>query len=380
VSTRALGAGDAAAVAVLWTCWSFAAAALTFPLQHWITQAAAADGGTAGVRRALPRVALVSGSASVLAGVVGYLLRDPLFHRDDALFPAMVVGVMAGSALTGVVRGGLSARRRFVDVAGTLVAENALRCVAVFVLLGAGIDSPVAYGLCIVAGNVTCLLWPAGLRFADTGQPHRQGSALGFLVGASLGQTLGQVVLTGGPVVLAICGGSPADVTILFAGLALFRAPYTLAIGVVAQLTGRLTGLVVERRTRELQRIRLLVIAATGTVGVAGAVLGAWLGPWLVQLVFGPDVTLDGTGSALLAVASTFAVSNLLMTIAVIAHGRPGATSAAWVLGMLAAVPLLATGIEPLHRVATAFLVAEAVAWLTLLAADLYAVRRLVRR
>lgn len=377
VTTRALGPGDAAAVSVLWTFWSFAAAALTFPLQHWISRTAAADGGTAGVRRSLARVAVLAASASLLGGLVSYVLRNPLFHRDDALFPAMVTCLMAGSALTGVVRGGLSVGRRFVDVAGTLVAENALRCVVVFVLLGTGVDSPVAYGLCIVAGNLTCLLWPAGLRFPDNGQAGHEGSALGFLAGTSLGQTLAQLVLTGGPVLLAVSGGSPADVTILFAGLALFRAPYTLAIGVVAQLTGRLTALVVERRATELHRIRIAVVSATILVGGLGAALGFWLGPWLVRLVFGQDITLDRGASAILAGASILAVSNLLMTIAVIAHGRAGATWAAWVLGILAALPLLATAIEPLHRVALVFLVAEGVAWLVLLASDLYATRRL---
>ena len=38
VSTRALGAELAAPVSVLWTYWSFSAACLTFPLQHWIAR------------------------------------------------------------------------------------------------------------------------------------------------------------------------------------------------------------------------------------------------------------------------------------------------------------------------------------------------------
>ena len=45
ISTRALGAEAAAPVSVLWTYWSFAAAALTFPLQHWITRSVAAHVG-----------------------------------------------------------------------------------------------------------------------------------------------------------------------------------------------------------------------------------------------------------------------------------------------------------------------------------------------
>ena len=38
VATRALGAEEAASVSVLWTWWGFTAAAITFPLQHWIAR------------------------------------------------------------------------------------------------------------------------------------------------------------------------------------------------------------------------------------------------------------------------------------------------------------------------------------------------------
>jgi hypothetical protein len=38
--------------------------------------------------------------------------------------------------------------------------------------------------------------------------------------------------------------GAPNEVTALFAALALFRAPYTLGIGVVSQVTGYITALV----------------------------------------------------------------------------------------------------------------------------------------
>ena len=55
---------------------------------------------------------------------------------------------------------------------------------------------------------------------------------------------------------LAVAGGAPAEVTALFAGLALFRAPYTLAVGLVAALTGRLTTLVVQGRRAALRRFR----------------------------------------------------------------------------------------------------------------------------
>ncbi|MEJ7689963.1 MAG: hypothetical protein WKF76_05750 [Nocardioidaceae bacterium] len=52
-ATRALGPVAAAPVTVLWTYWSLAAAAFTFPVQHWIARTATAYDESM-VRRALP--------------------------------------------------------------------------------------------------------------------------------------------------------------------------------------------------------------------------------------------------------------------------------------------------------------------------------------
>ena len=60
VVTRALGSTAAAPVSVLWAYWSFAGAALTFPLQHWIARSVSAHGGERSVREPLPGIALVS--------------------------------------------------------------------------------------------------------------------------------------------------------------------------------------------------------------------------------------------------------------------------------------------------------------------------------
>ena len=53
--TRGLGAEAAAPVSVLWTQWTFAAAALTFPLQHWVTRSMVA-GHAGDVRAAAARI------------------------------------------------------------------------------------------------------------------------------------------------------------------------------------------------------------------------------------------------------------------------------------------------------------------------------------
>ena len=85
--TRALGAEPAAPVSVLWAWWSFAGAALTFPLQHWITRSVTAHGGERAVRRALARVVLVVAGVAAAAGVVSWLARDLLFGPTVTCVP-----------------------------------------------------------------------------------------------------------------------------------------------------------------------------------------------------------------------------------------------------------------------------------------------------
>jgi O-antigen/teichoic acid export membrane protein len=368
--TRALGPEPAAPVSVLWAWWSFAGAALTFPLQHWITRSVTVHEGEAAVRRALAGVVLVVVLVGVVAGVVSWLARDLLFHLSGVEFPLLVVAVALGSGAMGVVRGLLAARRRFPALGAALVAENALRCVAALVLITAGVTDPVAYGVALVAGYAAIVFWPSTFRIGGSGRDDAE-SPLAFVTGASVGQLLGQAVLTGGPVLLAAAGGAPAEVTALFAGLALFRAPYTLALGLVSQLTERLTRLVVQGHREALRRFRAVVVATTLATAMVGAAIGAWAGPPLMELIFGDGVRLPGELTLLIAVGTVFALANLVLTVTALARGRTAALVRGW---LVAAVPgALVFWLLPasaLDRTTWAFAVVEAVAFCWLVAED----------
>ncbi|MBL0748389.1 hypothetical protein [Nocardioides baculatus] len=367
--TRGLGAEVAAPVSVLWTQWTFAAAALTFPLQHWITRSTVA-GHEAAVRRAAPRVAGVVVGVGLALGVVAWLLRDRLFQRDDAWFPVLVVAVTLASAAVGVMRGGLAGRGRFGAVAWSLVAENALRCVLVAGLLLAGVEDPVVHGVALVAGGLVAL-WPSAWAFGrcsdDTGDDTGDG-AFAFLGGAASGQVVAQGVLTGGAVLLALLGGSPVEVTAMFAALALFRAPYMVALGMLPQLTERVTTYVV---AGAVDRLRSLArgLAALTVVAVPLAGLFGWLlGPWLLRLVFGSTVDLGAGVAAVIAAGCTLAVANVVVMVAALAGDRPLRVAGAWgvavVAGAVACVVL--AGSAPVPRTACVFLVTEVVATLAL--------------
>ncbi len=368
--TRALGAGPAAPVAVLWAWWSFAGAALTFPVQHWISHTSALASGEAAVRRGLPHVAAGIVGASVAAGALAWLFSDRLFGPLGGAFPLLVVAVGLGSGVLGLVRGTLSGRHRFGTVGLGLVAENGIRCAVAAVLISSGCDSPLGYGLALVAGYAAAVLVPAALVPRRTGTGEL-GAPLAFVSGASAGQLLAQVTLTGGPVLLAAVGGAPVEVTALFAGLALFRAPYTLALGLVSALTGRLTRLAEAGRHDALARVREVVAGATVVLAIAGGLLGAWLGPPVMELVFGEGVRLRAEDTGLVAVGSVLALANLVLTVGLLARGRTTAAARTWLAAMpLGVVAHLVLPGSALTSTCWTFVVIEAGAWLGFLVLD----------
>jgi O-antigen/teichoic acid export membrane protein len=378
LTTRHLGAAASAPVSVLWTYWSFAAAALTFPIQHWITRSVAAYGGEGQVRGGLVRLSLVLLVVSAAAGVLAWLVRDQLFHRDDLWFPGLVAAMTFGSAAVGVSRGGLASRQQFGRLSVAIAGENALRCLGAVALMASHERSAVAFGMVLLGGQLVVFAWPSALRYSRGVERQPTGSPVAFLGGSAVGQLLGQTVLAGGPVLLSLLGGAPADVTALFAGLAIFRTPYILALGVVPPLTIRLTALVVERNHAALRRLRWVLLAAVLLASVPVAGLAAWLGPDVLTLIFGKNVVLGRVPTMIVALGSLLAMANLVFTLMVMAQNRAQAVARAWLIGVAAVAPvLLLTTYGPLGRTCAAFLVAEAAAFVALVIEELSGTRKL---
>ncbi|MDN5855085.1 MAG: hypothetical protein L0K86_20000, partial [Actinomycetia bacterium] len=188
-----------------------------------------------------------------------------------------------------------------------------------------------------------------------------------------LAQLLGQVVLTGGPVALALAGGTAAEVTALFAALALFRAPYTLALGMVSQLTTAITRLVVTGAVTALRRIRAITVGATLVACLIVGPAAAWLAPAVIALIFGDAIDFARHDSTVVALGCVLAIANLVLNVTALAHNRPGTVAIGWVIaitgGAVSYVILLE--LPASERIIWCFLVAEAVAFASLLTADL---------
>ncbi len=359
VATRALGPDAAQPIAVIWTWLNIVAAALTFPLEHWVIYAVAVDGGEAGVRSELRRVWTLTALLGAASLVVGVVLRDQLFHDDGLTFPVVLAGTTVLSTVLGLVRGALLARRAFVASALSYVAENLVRAVLAALLwyLGAGASW---YAVAILAGGLTVLLTPSALRFHQDGATSEAGiGSLKRFAGATL---IAQVVLAGPPMLVALLGAAAPVVTSAFVVFTLARLPHILVRRAVGTLTGELSRWVHERDLQRLARLRWGTVGATLISTVVVAAISYAMGSPVVEALYGDGVGLSAALTAGVAAGSTLALGTMVLMLTLLARGRSNATLVAWVIGLaLGGGALVGLSGPAVDRVVWAFCVTQGV-------------------
>lgn len=369
-ASRSLGPAAASPVSVLWSYWAAAAAVLTFPVQHWIIRRFTGDGHERTVARTLPRLSALVLTLSLASGGAAFAFREQLFHDAGLAFPAMVAGVSAGSYLMGVVRGVLAGRGRYTATAASLVGENLVRVVGAALAALAGLG-PVAFGIAMVLGPLCGLAWTSSLRLrAAPGAAPVRPDSLTLVSGVAGGSLIGQLVLTGTPVVLAALGGTPAAVTSLFLVLSVWRAPYLVAMGVTPQLTTVLTRMSVEGPLTRIARVARLTVLLVLVASAFAALVGVTVLQPVVSLAFGAGVELPSAELVGLGVGTVVALGNLVLLLALLALGRSRLAAGAWLVGLAAAgVWLLVADLTPSTDVVVAFVLAEVTAFILLVAA-----------
>lgn len=369
ITTRSLGPVAAAPVSVLWTFWAFAGAALTFPIQHWIIQLAESGGGESSVRAAMPRLWTATGAFALVLVTASWLLGTRLFDTSGLTFPALIGAVTLGACWSGVVRGVLSAQRRFVATGLAIMGENVLRLVAGLVAALTG-QGAAMFGLALITGPLVGLLWSGDIRSSGAKAIGSGSGSMAVIGGIALGGLVGQVVLTAGPAVVALLNGPARTVTALFASLALFRLPQVILIGLLSQVTGRVTVIVTARDLPRLRRVRLTILTSTAVAALVGAIVGASVGGELVQLLFGQGLQLPQAILALLGVGSALALGNLAEGAILTAHRASGKYVTGWLAGLLVGGVLLTLPLAPVDKTVVAFCGAELAAFVALFAGE----------
>jgi O-antigen/teichoic acid export membrane protein len=158
----------------------------------------------------------------------------------------------------------------------------------------------------------------------------------------------------------------------LFVALALWRAPYLIALGVAPQLTSALSRTALAGDDQGLRKGRRWTLGAVLGAAALAFLAGATVVDPVLRVVFGPDVVLDWQTLALIGMGTAVAVGNLILLLLMLALGTSRPVNRAWlgavvvVATILVAVPLTST-----DRVATAFAAAQVTAFAMLLTAPL---------
>jgi O-antigen/teichoic acid export membrane protein len=140
------------------------------------------------------------------------------------------------------------------------------------------------------------------------------------------------------------------------------RLPLFVAVPLQSALVPLLTQLSGSEDTGALRRFLLRLTAGIAALAGAGALLGATLGPPLVELLFGERYALPGSATAVLAAGSGVHLGLLVVSQSVLASGRHTQVAFVWASGLLAGGVVFAVVPDLVWRAALAFALGSAVA------------------
>lgn len=356
LGTDAYGAEGFAAASVVWSIWSMGTAVLTFPMQHWTIRQLRRGGSSDRVQATFVHIA---GWAAVVGACVaagGWLVGERVLRTTSVVSPVTIVVLLAGAVPLGHVVGRLVASDRY-RAAGLMVGGgNIVRLVVAAGLVVVGVSSDM-FVVALAAGPILLLLWPSLMRPAPSGTPTT--NALD-VVELSVANSLAQMTLAGGPLLIAALGSSDRLVSALFATMALARAPYLVLLGASMRLTSLWSD--PSRRAPSHLAIGLATIATAVVAGVASGVVG----PPTVALLFGPDTALSAVATGWIAVGATLALGTLVLTSSHTARDATRPLVRSWIGAVaVGAIGILVPG-DALTKTLVWFLTTELVAVLLL--------------
>jgi O-antigen/teichoic acid export membrane protein len=352
---RALGPVDFAPVATLWVLFNAAALAFYQPIEQELGRATA-DRLTvgAGARPVLVRCLIVGSAATCLVAALVVAFLEPVsrqvFSGRTSLVWLQLLG-MSGLFAAHVYRGLFSGNERFDRYGRQLVWDGLLRVVlpGALVLVAAGTTTSLS--LALVLAPILAVALTAGRLepLARPGPPIPWRELLPALGTLTVAAVLSQLIVNAAPLAAQLLA-TPADadrVGIFIAALVFTRIPLFFFGAVQATFLpalARLSALGDRSGFLRQTRLVLLGVSAAGAAFVLGL---AAIGPWVLQLLYGPEfdsrrdvLALLGLGAAAYMVAQALAQA----LIALRAYRSPlyawAAGSAMFFAGLLLPLPL----------------------------------------
>jgi O-antigen/teichoic acid export membrane protein len=370
--TRKLGSVAFAPVATTWTIAFLITTILLAPIEQFATRTVASSGdGRAQLAKAMRILSRLIGVVALSIGAITLVLRHSLF-QGSAGYALICLATVLGFAQLLFVRGILAGERNFAGY-GWLSAADALLRLGVglpLVLLG---GSSFAFAWTIPACTIVALYWS---RHWPTRQESHNDVARGvpvmsFVATTVVGNAAAQLILAGGPLLLALLNAPDRAVTVLFVTQTAMRGAFLIATPAWARMLPMLTAVALRREHWRLSRLAELLLAGSVLLAAICGAAAAAVGPPVVAALFGQSSRPDTLLSALLASGTVLAIGNLGLNQLLVAAVRTNRIMVGWWIAMIADLAWI--GLGPgvaLHRVAIGFVIGELVAMVALTVAS----------
>jgi hypothetical protein len=366
LASRTLGTDGFAPIAVLWTVMFLIYTVLMLPAEQHLTRALVVTRDHAQIRKV--RWAMVG--AFVLAFFIGVgfvAITLDRFFGGDSTYIVITAGIMMARAIMATGRGSLAGHRRFGSYAITIAIEAGSLLVGALML--ATWDAPsVAFAWTLaIAPLMTLLARPFAPIHGRAEVPDIEAQSPVFLVWLITATAASQLIIAGGPIAVSFVGGSAAAVSIFFTSFALLRGPVTSAYNLVARVLPDFTAMAHGPDPARVWRWAPRITASGFALAVVGAIgSGLALRP-LISAIYGEAfipptlaATLGGAGVGL-------GLGALFVTQIYSAAAKGAALALGWILALVGAIVVLTfSTLEPINRVALAFVIGEGVGLLLL--------------
>jgi lipopolysaccharide/colanic/teichoic acid biosynthesis glycosyltransferase len=365
---RTLGAQAFAPVSVLLTIHFLTFIVLLLPIEQLVVRRLTIDRSNSG----LPSRAWWLGVLTTLGATTFAWLGVDTYLNGDWRFIVFTTLTVAGHFLFSAARGHLAGWRRFRDYGLSSGGASLLRLA---VAIGVTMIRPSASGFAIglIVGPAVVMLFRPFHR-VDVDRPALDAaqrasmSDRGLLAGLVLAAAASQALLLGGPLIVGFIGGSAVEISIAFAAFTLGRAPLTFGYNLLARVLPPFTEMAARGERQELRAwARGMGWAAAG-LSLVAALLGWYLGPWVVEIAFGGDFSPDRFTAATVAIGVVLAGAGLFVGQILVARNEPARLGVAWLAGLAVAgaTAAMAMGLDPVGRVALGFAAGETVALVAL--------------
>jgi O-antigen/teichoic acid export membrane protein len=345
IGTWAVGGDEAfKPISSLWFATFALAPGFFLPLEQELGRAlshrrAIGQGGRPVVHRIVRLGAMLVTVVLLAILALSPLIATNYFDGDWVMLVALMVA-FAAYAPAIMARGICSGMGRFNAYATIIGSDGVVRIIMCVVLAMIGIEAAGAYGFAVALaplvgfGFVTAR---GSLRTADGPEAEWKEVTpnLGWLL---LGSVFAAILLNAGPIATTILAepDQAEQVTQFAYGVLLARIPLFMFQAVQAALLPRLSRLAARGELGEFRsglRRLLVVVLVVGVVGTVGALV---LGPFVIDMVYGAD--LSGRTLAMLALGSACYMVALSLAQAVIALKGHAYVAIGWIIGVIAFV------------------------------------------